>query len=298
MAMILLASCNSNYQKTQSGLMYKIVKNGSGPQVKRGEFMKLNFTMNINDSVVTSSYESGMAVYAKADSVGPIYNVLEVLPKLHKGDSVVIVEIGDSLQRRGMLAPPMKHTDKRTWKLKVENLFPDMQAMQNDQSADMKNFEQKQKSAFENYMASRKNSLQKTPGGVYVKVTDPGTGAQADSGKVLSVRYTGKFLPSEKVFESNMDDPNKPPYVFPLGMGRAIPGWDEGLKYFKAGGKGTLYIPNEMAYGGNPPQGMLPFQNMIFDVEIVDVKDMPAQPNIPQAPPQRVTDSTGKRARK
>src|SRR6476619_7822142 len=95
MAVLVLASCNSNYQETQSGVMYKIIKSGNGPQVKKGEFIKVNFTERIGDSLVISSFDNGMAVYPKVDSVGPIYNVLEILPKLHKGDSVVIVEIGD-----------------------------------------------------------------------------------------------------------------------------------------------------------------------------------------------------------
>src|SRR5215831_2538252 len=126
MAVMFLAACTSNYQKTASGLMYKIVSRGSGPQVKKGEFMKVNFTESINDSMVVSSYDNGMAVYPKVDSVGAIYNVLEILPKLHKGDSVVIVEIGDSLEKRGVLPPMMKHTDKRKWTMKVENIFTDM----------------------------------------------------------------------------------------------------------------------------------------------------------------------------
>ena len=285
-ALIVLASCNSNYQKTQSGLLYKIVKSGGGPQVKKGEFLKVNFTEKINDSLVISSFDNGMAVYPRVDSVGAIYNVLEVLPKLHKGDSVVIVEIGDSLERKGMLPPMMKHTDKRTWTMKVEDIFATPDAMQKDLASDLEKFQSKQKAQFENYVA-KKGNLQKTPNGVYVDVKNQGNGAAADTGKLLSVRYTGKLMPSEKVFESNMDDPNKPPIEVPLGRGGVIDGWEEGLKLFHAGGKGTMYIPYQLAYKDQPGPGGIPFQNLIFDIEVLDVKDAPPQarqplPNMPQ----------------
>jgi FKBP-type peptidyl-prolyl cis-trans isomerase FkpA len=75
-----------------------------------------------------------------------------------------------------------------------------------------------------------------------------------------------------------------------------IPGWDDGLKVFKKGGKGTLYIPAFMAYDAQPGPGRKPFENLMFDVEIVDVTDAPAaaatpgMPNmqgIPQGQPQQ-----------
>jgi len=106
---------------------------------------------------------------------------------------------------------------------------------------------------------------------------------RADSGKIVSVRYKGKFMPSEKVFETNMDDPNKPPLQFPLGFGQVIRGWEEGFKLFNAGGKGTMYIPYQLAYGDQAGPGGIPYQNLIFDVEILDVKDAPLQ-NVMQPP--------------
>jgi FKBP-type peptidyl-prolyl cis-trans isomerase len=280
MAAMFLAACSSNYQKTASGLLYKIVSRGSGPQVKKGEFMKVNFTESINDSMVLSSYDNGMAVYPKVDSVGAIYNVLEILPKLHKGDSVVIVEIGDSLEKRGMLPPMMKHTDKRKWTMKVENIFTDVQVMQKDLAADLQKMQDKQKTVFENFVAKKPN-LQKTSDGVYVDVKSQGNGAAVDTGKVIAVRYTGKLIPSEKVFQSNMDDPNTPPLDVTLGTGSVIRGWETALKMFHVGGKGTLYIPYQLAYNDQPGPGGIPYENLIFDIEVLGIKDAPPQPRQP-----------------
>jgi FKBP-type peptidyl-prolyl cis-trans isomerase len=97
---------------------------------------------------------------------------------------------------------------------------------------------------------------------------------QAEAGKKLAVKYTGKIFPSGKVFESNMDG-SRPPYDLVLGTASVIPGWDEGLAYFKKGGKGTLYIPFFQAYGDRPGPGGQPHESLIFDVEVVDVTDAP-----------------------
>ena len=98
-------------------------------------------------------------------------------------------------------------------------------------------------------------SATKTEGGVYVVVKDPGNGPQVDSGKQVLVHYTGKLFPSGKVFESNMTGPGNEPLKFVIGRHQVIPGWDDGLKQFRQGGKGTLYIPAFLAYDQRPGPG-------------------------------------------
>ena len=74
--------------------------------------------------------------------------------------------------------------------------------------------------------------------------TQQGTGPAAELGKYVNVKYTGKVLATDSVFQSNT-------YAFKLGT-TVIRGWTEGLQLFKQGGKGTLYIPGFLAYGSNP----------------------------------------------
>jgi len=103
-----------------------------------------------------------------------------------------------------------------------------------------------------------------------------GDGPKVDSGKQVSVLYTGKFFPSGKVFESNATGPRTEPIKFVVGAkGGMIQGWDDGLRLFKKGGKGTLYIPAFLGYDARQGPGGKPFENLIFDVEIVDVTDAP-----------------------
>ena len=74
-----------------------------------------------------------------------------------------------------------------------------------------------------------------------------------------------------KKFDSSVDSGR--PFTFPLGAGMVIKGWDEGVAGMKVGGKRTLHIPAQLAYGpmGAPPV-IPPNAPLIFDVELLDVK--------------------------
>src|ERR1700750_481091 len=98
-AAAMLASCSTNYKKTKSGLLYKIYSSGSGPLAKRGQVIKLQFKQTLRDSVLQETYSS-MPGYAMVDSVGPVYNAAELFPMLRKGDSLVVVLLGDSIIKK------------------------------------------------------------------------------------------------------------------------------------------------------------------------------------------------------
>jgi len=108
--------------------------------------------------------------------------------------------------------------------------------------------------------------------------TTVGTGAEAVKGKVVVVHYTGWLydpsLPDKKgkKFDSSVD--KKSPFSFPLGGGRVIRGWDEGVAGMHVGGKRTLIIPADMAYGSRGAGGVIPPDaTLMFDVELLAVKD-------------------------
>ncbi len=79
-----------------------------------------------------------------------------------------------------------------------------------------------------------------------------GTGPAAQPGDIVSVHYTGKLTNGTK-FDSSVD--RGEPLQFPLGVGRVIKGWDEGIALMKKGGKATLTIPPELAYGARGAGG-------------------------------------------
>ncbi|MEZ6139942.1 MAG: FKBP-type peptidyl-prolyl cis-trans isomerase [Zavarzinella sp.] len=97
-----------------------------------------------------------------------------------------------------------------------------------------------------------------------------GEGKEAETGKTVVVHYTGT-LTNGKKFDSSLD--RKSPFSFPLGAGRVIKGWDQGVKGMKVGGKRKLTIPPDLAYGKNGVPGAIPPNaTLIFEVELLEVK--------------------------
>lgn len=97
-----------------------------------------------------------------------------------------------------------------------------------------------------------------------------GTGAAAVAGKQVKVHYTGWLATNGKKFDSSVD--RGQPFVFPLGAGQVIKGWDEGVAGMKVGGKRQLRIPPELGYGARGAGGVIPPNaTLIFDVELLDV---------------------------
>lgn len=288
---------NSGFKKTKSGLLYKIISSGSGPMIKRGDIIKIQFVHKLRDSVLANSYEQ-MPFYAKVDSVGPSYDPQEIFTMLHKGDSAVVIREADTLaKKQGMLPEFIKPKDKLILSFRVVDVFNVDSIAQKDQMAEMQKAQERQKvkmeslkgpavKDIEDYLAKNNIKAQKGPQGTFVEVKEPGTGAQVDSGKYCSIRYTGKVFPTLKVFETN-NEPGKPAFDVQVGTHAVIPGWDEGLKFFKKGGKGTLYIPFFMAYGAQPGPGGKPYESLVFDVEVVNVSDSaPKQAPMMPMPPQ------------
>jgi FKBP-type peptidyl-prolyl cis-trans isomerase FkpA len=105
-----------------------------------------------------------------------------------------------------------------------------------------------------------------------LKYTDDqvGSGAEAQAGKTVSVHYTGWLTDGTK-FDSSKD--RGQPFSFPLGAGRVIKGWDEGVAGMKVGGKRTLVIPPDLGYGARGAPGAIPPNATLkFEVELLEVK--------------------------
>ena len=116
-----------------------------------------------------------------------------------------------------------------------------------------------------------------TSSGLAYFMIKEGEGEQATAGKTVSVHYIGKLTDGTK-FDSSHD--RNAPIEFPLGAGRVIPGWDEGIALLKVGGKATFIIPPNLAYGARGAGGVIPPNaTLIFEVELLDILEEGEDPH-------------------
>ncbi len=122
---------------------------------------------------------------------------------------------------------------------------------------------------------SRVNSadMTETPSGLKYEDTLAGTGASPATGQTCVMHYTGWLWENGAKgakFDSSLDRGR--PFEFPLGLGRVIKGWDEGVASMQVGGKRTLLIPPSLGYGDRGAGGLIPGgATLLFEVELLNV---------------------------
>jgi peptidylprolyl isomerase len=118
------------------------------------------------------------------------------------------------------------------------------------------------------------SKMHKTTSGLEYEDIKEGTGPSPKSGQTCVMHYTGWLWENGakgKKFDSSLD--RGQPFEFPLGQGRVIKGWDEGVATMKVGGKRILLIPATLGYGTRGAGGVIPPNaTLLFEVELLDVK--------------------------
>lgn len=113
-----------------------------------------------------------------------------------------------------------------------------------------------------------KEGIKETPSGLQYKVVKEGTGKSPGPKDRVTVHYTG-MLTDGTVFDSSVE--RGQPATF--GVSQVIPGWTEALQLMKEGGKWTIYVPYELAYGERGAgRDIPPYATLIFDVELLKVE--------------------------
>ncbi len=119
-------------------------------------------------------------------------------------------------------------------------------------------------------LKSISEGFDETDSGLRYKIIQKGDGAPAENGKTVAVHYKG-MLTDGGEFDNSYKRGN--PIEFPIGEGKVISGWDEGIQLLKVGDKARFVIPPNLAYGSSGAGGVIPPNaTLVFDVELMDVK--------------------------
>lgn len=276
-----LLSCDkkNSYEKTETGLKYKIHTKNEGPRIKEGEVLTLLFTMrNSKDSVINANNDPKNPFVIPARKPTFKGSIEEGLFLLTKGDSATFLVSSDSLFKGTPLPPFVEKGSDIAFDVKVLKI----QTPEVYQKEQMENFKKEQvkvdeevknhvsldDSLIRKYLKDNKINANKTSTGLYYVVEKPGTGPKPTAGDSVQVGYKGYTLNGE-VFDSSE---GKPAFSFPVGLGAVIPGWDEGLMLLNEGSKAKFFIPSGLAYKNRESGPIKPYSILLFDVELLDVK--------------------------
>ena len=289
-AVIIFASCNQ-FEKTPSGMPYKITKGNSKELLKHGQIIKFNieYKLKSKDTVLGSTFGHIPGYDIIDTSRKEKYTFKEIITKCAPGDKLEFSISVDSLINMGQMDPNdkiFKKGDFINGKLEVIAAFANEDLYIVDRNKEFEKEKVSEIAAVKKYAESKNMKTVSTKSGALVEITNPGVGQKADSGFQVSVMYKGYIADKEgKVFDANMGKPapENNPIDFIIGQQSVIPGWEEGLKFFAKGGKGRIVVPSFLGYfqQGRPPF-IAPYANLCFDIEIVDVKLAPPPP--PPAP--------------
>ena len=119
-----------------------------------------------------------------------------------------------------------------------------------------------------NNLKAQDSSVQTSTSGLVFKIENPGQGEKPNANSTVAVKYTGRHLNGE-TFDASGDTPAT------FNLNGVVPGFREGLMQIAKGGKATLYIPGNLAYGpvGMPQAVIGPNELLVFDVELVDINE-------------------------
>lgn len=275
-ATLFFASCNK-FDKTKSGMPYKIERGNAKEKFKNGQLIKVHVEYKIKDSLLNNTF-GHIPIYFPIDTnrFGK-YNFTEIIFDCGVGDKVDFKLSVDTLKKMGQLDynKDFKRGDFINGKIHFLQVFATEAEMQADYMKEVEAEKQREIKDVKDYAAKNKYKVSATtPGGVAIVIEKDGEGPRIDSGKQAMVYYKGSLTSNGYEFDSNIKNGVKgEPLAIVVGTKSVIQGWEEGLKYFSKGAKGKLIIPAMMAYGqqGSPPV-IPPYANLVFDIEIADIK--------------------------
>src|SRR5688572_753181 len=222
------AGCkNASHRKTPGGMPYKVYEGKGNKKIMPGNFIKVHFTQKIKDSVYFTTFDK-LPMYLRVNEQPDPYDLSEIWAQLKVGDSVVTTQMMDTfIMRKPENVPPhFKKGDMINTYIRILDVFATDSLARMDNEKVKADWLNNEIAFLEKYLKEKNIPVQKTPSGAFVEIIEPGTGNLGDSGKYVSVNYTGTSF-SGKVFDSNTDSTfqHVAPISFTVGNKEMIVGF-------------------------------------------------------------------------
>lgn len=292
-------ACDSEKQeKTADGVEYVLIESNDGAAFEEGDFAIYSLKLvDSKDSVLLDSKEVGELPVQVNDSIlstrGPLFSILK---ELKIGDSIKTKLTASQVLTEGFRQPVSPDKDKAErltvyakalQKLDTAGFMAWQQQKRAEAMEKMQKDDEAQKGIddqlIKDFLAENNIEANRTESGLFYMMTEETSGEKPEAGDTVKVNYVGKLLDGT-VFDTSYEDLAKEegvynpqreygPIEIPIGKGRVIRGWDEGIMLLNEGSEATLYIPSGLGYGARGSGAAVPPNStLIFDVELVEVK--------------------------
>ena len=282
-----LSSCQKTKVTEKDAIEFTYINEGT-EKPANGDFLLYNLEILTQaDSVIYSTLKEPFPGYLMANDTIKAQNGMdEIFLGLRKGDSITF-EATAKIIFSGNQPAPIKEGDMIKVRLGAYEVKTkaEMQAFYEEaMQKRAKALLEEEAKTIEAYLTKNNLKAQKTESGLYYVIEKEGTGDSTSVGSTLYVNYAGYLLDGplfdtswpEVAKANNKFDPQRPyaPLDINVGVGRVIPGFDEGLMLLKKGSKAKLIIPSPLGYGepGEPGANIPANSILVFDVEVTDSK--------------------------
>ena len=273
-----------NPKSTDDGVFYLIEEEGKGSKAKVGDYVKIKYRGILLDGTEFDISEEGFPFVFRVGHRQVIKGWdlgLQEFQAGSKGKLFIPSKLGYGKNGITDVIPPNTDLIYEIELLEIMNSKQYNQYMKELEVKERQRYEEKKKEQFvadkkiiQKYATENKLRTKRMPSGVSYVLTKKGKGPTAKPGDYIEVKYEGQ-LTDGTVFDDSFGKKAKP-FEFILGKGKAIQGWEEGLKNFKKGSEGWLLIPSALAYGPrsiregkiNIPANSV----LVFKIKVVDLK--------------------------
>lgn len=258
-------------KETDTGFKYTVIKSGKSDVLpKPDELVEFNFTgYDLEGNEVVSSQDMGkpgvIVVPIEGGNSGPVNPMEEVLSELVVGDSVKM-EVTPKMFNNQIQDTQIYHMG--VIEIMDKDYYMDRENAKKDEFKKIAAAKGLEVAAlYENLNTPEmQEQIQTTDTGLKYVVLEKGDGPKPVAGETVKVDYYGILSKNGEMFDNSYQ--RGTPYAFPLGQGKVIPGWDQGIALLNKGTKALLIIPSDLAYGDSGSGKILPGDELIFHIEL------------------------------